>query len=283
MKRILSWLLFVFPLGASAQKLQDGITDIIYIGQQKNSYIEIAGDDVETVDIGAVEGKILYEQLPNTNIIKLKAAEANFKETNMLVVGVDTVLQFLLRFDTNPAKTLYKYSVSIPNKRKSPNRQSSITDTLDAGSTPIETKIDFSRAKNLRPNMYNVDMASGVKGTLLNIAQDGHKMYFAIRVDNMSKIDYHIDAANFEIRTRSRNLRKTAGQSNMPSFNEAPDNPQIIKIGEEARLYYAIDIFPLRPDETLFITIFEKNEVSKGRQLNIKVYNNDFNKIQVLK
>jgi len=86
--------------------------DTIYLGLNKNSYVEVKGVEPLSADVGGDKQNILIAVQENSSIVKLKALRKGFADANMIVVCKDTVLQYLIRYADNPRKNYYGYAIA---------------------------------------------------------------------------------------------------------------------------------------------------------------------------
>jgi hypothetical protein len=86
--------------------------DTIFLGLNKNSYVEVKGVEPLSADVGGDKQNILIAVQENSNIVKLKALRKGFADANMIVVCKDTVLQYLIRYADNPRKNYYEYEIA---------------------------------------------------------------------------------------------------------------------------------------------------------------------------
>ena len=87
--------------------------DTIEVGTAVNTYLRIKGMDIKNINI-AGSNNVAFQN--SNGVVMFMAKQANFQSTNMLVIAPDTVLQFYVRYNASPKKTLYQYNL----KKSSP-------------------------------------------------------------------------------------------------------------------------------------------------------------------
>lgn len=145
---------------------------------------------VRHVDRGSAD--VLVQPVEGAGrILLLKAACPHFAETNLSVVTEDgSLYTFGVRYEPAPARWTYE----LPSRAAPP---------------PNEV------ARSLRDNPPTLrgvqDHAWGVRATLDGLYLQGDTMYYQLRLENRSPLDYTLDYLRFTVRDRKK-ARRTAVQ-----------------------------------------------------------------------
>lgn len=106
-----------------------------------------------------------------------------------------------------------------------------------------------------------------------NIVFDKEELYFVIRIENNSTLDYDLNYLNFSVQTRQKGKRKS-----LQSLYQEPlfthNRPTKIAENETARLVYVMPKFSLSDDRRV---ILELNEKNGERNLQLKVSHRNIN------
>ncbi len=271
-------VIFILVCFSSLAYAQKQYMDTIEVGSSVNTYLRIKGMDIKNINI-AGSNNVAFQN--SNGVVMFMAKQANFQPTNMLVIAPDTVLQFYLRYNASPKKTLYQYNL----KKNTSNVFISGAQEATPGEEGSESKLrlsynptSFQLLKGAKPNLNAGLIRNKILFRVTTIAADHENIYFVITVMNNTPINYPIDYVNFEVRSR-KSLRASGQQSVYPQYVSSPDNVKIANPHQSIKLMYGLTKFALREDEILTITIFEKAVTSKGRQYKIDLNSNDFNAI----
>jgi conjugative transposon TraN protein len=194
---------------------------------------------------------VLVQQVKEAdNILLVKAASQNFPETNLSVVTADgNVYSFKVNYDGNPSVSIWQ----IPTQ----------------GKATIATY-----AKGIMDNpstMHGIhdhswDMCARVIG--IYISED--VIYYQLRLENQSPIDYDIGLLKFYIRNKKKGKR-TATQENELTPLHISGNTSFVKANSNSTIVVALEKFTVPDARYLAIQIMEKNG---GRHLLMRVHNN---------
>lgn len=193
--------------------------DTIYLGLFKTALVEIKGIHLKGVNIGSQADEIVIGQQDSTSIILIKARKRGFKETVLNIFGEDTTMQFLVRYEENPQKTLFTYTLPGYNSnytRGGENgnyRQFIIDELLAAQNKHIEdslkgkTQLERNekalmnpknklfagiRSKNQNINVGAID--KGVRIYLQKIYKSGNLTYLMVRISNYSMSQFQLNS-----------------------------------------------------------------------------------------
>lgn len=214
--------------------------------------VDRGSNDVLAQKAGAVE-----------NILQIKAAVENFKETNLTVITTEGKLySFMLNFEEHPMVL----NLVFEN-----------TDSV----TPLSSILSDSPNESEIENYANVvahekktisgikDKKHGIKFSLDGLFIHDDVMYYHIKIENRSNINYDIDQLRFFIRDRKR-AKRTATQE--IEINPLHINNVVPRIKGQSEHYivYALPKFTIPDKKYLTVQLMEQNG---GRHLELKIHN----------
>lgn len=253
---------------------------VIEVGSQKTTYIEFKGIIIKSNSIG---NESIGQQL-NNGILQLRAKET-FKETNMLIIAADSLIEFTLRYNPSPAKTLYQFNYSQPvtqvkeasaSKSYSPLEQKPVKDN-NAKNETLTVQRAFSKltAQKVR---YGIGMANAQMKIVCNkIYCDDEYIYISFLFSNSINMEYKVDGVKYVVVTRKKLFNKSQVRNNYLEALEDKRNPTFIVNKSPITLNYALKKFALRDDEQLVVNFYEQTTSSRGRNLTIKINANVLN------
>lgn len=193
---------------------------------------------------------VLAQQIKEApTVLLIKAAEKDFKETNLSVITEDgSVYSFAVCFSaklstwvfylpTNGSKTVASYANNVLDNPKTANG-------MKAGSFGVEARIK---------GIY-------VKDDVL---------YFQTELKNTSPIDYSIDLFRFFIKDAKKSKRTAIQETDCKPLYIAGDT-SLVKAGSAVTTVFALEKFTIPDAKYLAVQIMEKNG---GRNLNIRITN----------
>lgn len=194
---------------------------------------------------------VLVQQVKEKdNILLVKAACRKFTETNLSVVTDDgSVYSFAVDYDAGPSKCVWR----IPEQKEvSPN--------------------NYCKSILDNPKMVHGihDHNGDVYAQVIGIYIKGNTIFYQLRLDNGSTIDYGIGLLKFYIRDKKKGKR-TAVQENELKPVCMVGNITVVKAGTKDVIVAAFDKFTIPERKYFEIQIMEKNG---GRNFNLKVRNN---------
>ncbi len=194
---------------------------------------------------------VLVEQVKEAgNILLVKAAFANFSETNLSVITSDgSVYSFPVGYEKNPLTWVYALP---PQNSVTPERYAD--GILDNPQT----------MHGIRYRKW--DMLAKVSGIYIH----ENTIYYQLQLINQSAIDYDIDLLRFYIRDK-RKAKRTAIQENEMKPLYIAGNTKLVKANTTSTLVVALEKFTIPDAKFLSIEVMEKNG---GRHLLLKIHNN---------
>ena len=203
---------------------------------------------IKYVDRGTKD--ILIQQVPEAeNILLVKAAIKGFVATNLSVVLSDgSIHSYALKYDAEPSVLSFQI---LPNKDAS-------LQTYAKGIALQPRKV-----KGIRDESWMV--ASYITGIYIK----DKVIYYQLRINNESTIDYDIDFMRFYIRDKRKGKRTASQEIEIKPLFISGNTTQV-KAGNSNIAVIALAKFTLPDAKYLAIEIPEK---SGGRHLTMKVNN----------
>lgn len=212
---------------------------------------------IKYVDRGT--NNVLVQPLKeNDNILMVKAAVKQFKETNLSVVtGDGAVYTFTVIYKEQPSEFIYHLPV---------NRKASIA-------TYANSILDN------RPSIRVMRIEKyGIKASIIGIYIKDNVIFYQLLLCNHSPVDYDIDVLRFFIRDRKKGKR-TAVQENDCAPLYIAGNKTQVKAHDFSVVVVALEKFTIPDAKFLGVEIMEKNG---GRHFQLKIGNGHIMKAVLL-
>ena len=241
MKRILTFILIIVTRFTFAQ------SSSIYISTTKTTSL-IFPFPVKYVDRGSKD--LLVQQVKEQdNILLVKAATRQFPETNLTVItGEGLVYAFTVNYDDDPGTLVWQMPV-----QHEANVATYANNIIDNPAT-----------------MHGVRNASfDISAELVGIYIRGGTIYYQLKLDNKSTIDYDINYLSFSIRDKKKAQRTATQQIGLSPLYIA-GNVKLIKANSHEKMVFAFPKFTIPDAKFFFIQIDEKNG---GRNLKLRINN----------
>jgi conjugative transposon TraN protein len=203
---------------------------------------------VKHVDRGTKD--LLVEQVSEAqNILFVKAAEKNFKATNLSVItGDGSLYGFEINYKPDPGRLIYHLPVK---ENESPSFYA--RDILD-NSTKLHGV---------------TDRCWGVVGKVKGIYVKDDNIYYQLQITNKSAIDYDLDFLRFYLSDKKK-VKRTAFQEYEISPVVIVGNTRCVRANSNSIIVVAIRKFTIPDGRQFVIDIHEKDG---GRNLILKVGN----------
>jgi len=246
------------------------------VGFQKTTHL-IFPYAVSYVDLG--NGGIIADKAQGAeNIVKVKASQQGFPQTNMTVVTTDGRLySFIVDYDANPrvlnfnlaATDVSASSAVVPLAHLS---NSSVTQSdLENYSKEV---LEKRKGPHVREQKDNITLA------MQGLYTEDDMFFFPLHLTNKSNIGYDVDFVKFYIRDKKVAKRTAMQESELtPVFVYNAKLTTIPGPGQVDQVY-ALHKFTIPDDKNLVVEMFEKGG---GRQLSFVVGNRDILKARKLK
>jgi conjugative transposon TraN protein len=216
---------------------------------------------IKSVDRGSAD--IIVQKAKGVeNILQLKAAKQNFRETNLTVITADG--------------KFYSYIVDYSDNSPVLNLQF-LKDSDEEAKTSFSSGINESDVQTIarkivgeKRTIYRVkDKRYGMKLQLRGLYINEDVIYYQIELQNRSNINYDIDQFRFFIRDQKK-LKRTASQEmEIRPFYINGDTATVQ--GQSEHLFvFALPKFTIPDMKFLYVQLMEKNG---GRNLELKIHN----------
>lgn len=258
---------------------------VIPVSRNKTTFIVIHNTRCESANLGGEKGAVLCEEHPTSRdsigIVKLQAIKEHFTTTNLLVVCTDTLMEFTLKYDPDPAVTRYtfRYAGRLPvtaGTGTTGAAQPVIPDSVtQAGITVAGASLHA--LQQATPQIKRSVKEEGLYLFLDNIGLDSgdRHHFFRLRLRNTTAVAYTIDYVQFVVEAKKDfSIRARAGataQDDYPPYFSAPTNRTTIAGGDEQELIFACDKLPLPTGQQLQIIMKEQAASSRGRTITLKM------------
>jgi conjugative transposon TraN protein len=246
------------------------------VGFQKTTHL-IFPYAVSYVDLG--NGGIIADKARGAeNIVKVKASQQGFPETNMTVVTTDGRLySFLVNYDANPRVLNY-------NLASTDVSTSSAVVPLAHLSNMGVTQSDLEEYSRLvldkRKGPHVQEKKDDITLAMQGLYTQDDVFFFPLHLANSSNINYDMDFVKFYIRDKKVAKRTAIQESEVaPVFVYNASSTTIPGPGAIDQVY-ALRKFTIPDDKNLVVEMFEKGG---GRQLSFVVTNSDILKARKLK
>jgi len=185
------------------------------------------------------------------------------KESNLLIVNRDgSIFSYIVRYK----KQLSKLNYFIPLSNSIGNEKPLVTDSIQVVTS--ENKIDnrtyyyqkfCSYLLNRNQRIGRIKKRTqGIGLTVENIVFDKEELYFVVRIENNSTMDYDLNFLNLSIETRQKGKRKS-----LQSLYQEPIYKQHLPLkiieGKMVRFVYVMPKFSLSDDRRAILELNEKD------------------------
>lgn len=204
---------------------------------------------IRHVDRGT-KNVLVQQPKESDNILLVKAADNQFTHTNLSVVTSDgAVYSFAVEFSEKPGTWIY--TIPVLSHANIATYANGILDN--------------------QRTMHGIrDRSFEMEAVITGIYIKGNVIYYQLRLDNQSPIDYDIEFLRFYIRDNKKGKR-TATQENELKPLYIAGNTKQVKGYRQNVIVVALDKFTIPNAKYLAVQIHER---SGGRHLLMKVNNN---------
>lgn len=206
------------------------------------------------------------------NILQVKAAKSNFDETNLTVITSDGKLySYILNYTNNPSALNVRFENTQEDKR---NSFFPVTHSNEA-----EIKNDAENVLKAHRNIRSLkDKRFGIKLQLDGIYIDDEVMYYRIKLQNQSNINYDIEQLRFFILDQQKSKRTASQELEIQPLYIHGDTCVVTSQSEHA-FVYAVPKFTIPNKKYLTIQLMEKNG---GRNLGLIIHNKTIMKARLI-
>lgn len=227
---------------------------------------------IKSIDRGSQE-VLVQKAIGVENILQVKAGKANFKETNLTVVTSDgSLYSYLLTYTERPAEL----NIRVSNTNKAPEPLAVFS--KDATTGEIEQNAEQVSVK--KPPIKNRHSKKNDISIALNgLYVQENTLYFQIRLENSSALNYDINMLRFFIRDKKRSKRTASQEPELhPDYTHG--NAAMIRNNSEQTVVVAVPKFTIPDKKQLVIQLMEKDG---GRHLVLTLSNRDIVKAATIR
>jgi hypothetical protein len=187
------------------------------------------------------------------NVLQVKAAKENFRETNMTVITANGKLySFILRYAAEPSQ---------------------LNIQLDSTNNIFE-KIAAQKKSIHGVHNENYDMVLRLKGIFI----EKDILYYQLELKNLSNVPYDIDMTRFYIKDKKQS-RRTATQELEQFPQHIYGNTGTVDGQSKQTIVVALPKFTIPDKKIFYVQVIEKNG---GRNLRLKISNRKIVKARTL-
>ncbi len=268
MKNSIFTLLAIFGLSlAEAQQVE--ILDTIYANEQKNVALFFS-QPIRQGITGSENFVFTYNREKEQYFGLLQATPG--KESNLLIIDNDgSVFSYIVRYSKNLSNLNYFIPTSDSIGNEKPLRPKPVVGkTME---NPFDEKAYYyerfcSYLLDRKQTMGNLrQQEHGIGLSIENIVFDKEELYFVIKLENSSSLDYDLNFIKLSIQTRKKGKKKslqTLDQEPIFKYNV----PSKIAESETVRLVYVLPKFSLSDER---VVVLELNEKNGERDFELKV------------
>ncbi|MDP3181115.1 MAG: conjugative transposon protein TraN [Bacteroidota bacterium] len=217
---------------------------------------------IKSVDKGS-QSVLVQKAKGVENILQIKAGKEGFEETNLTVITTEGKLYcFLLNYATQPSVLNLSFGIAKP----------SVKDAFFSSGDHNEGEIQaYSNAVSIeKKKVHGIkDKKYGMRLRLDGLFIRDNVMYYRIKMENQSNINYDIDQVRFYIRDRKKAKRTATQEIEIKPLYVQNDTPTIKGLSEHI-FVFALPKFTIPDQKYLAVQLMEKNG---GRHLELNVKN----------
>lgn len=174
---------------------------------------------------------------------------------------------------------LFAFSVVVNAQETVYLSQASVLEKPD-GYFPIKERVSQKVAESRTFKVIHADRSSKVRSQFGGITiQDDH-LFFKLKLNNRSNINYDVDFIRFYIRDLKTAKRTVTQEQELHPVYSYGLNDRTIEGKTSAIYVFALSKFPISKDQALFAEVYEKNG---GRHLYLKARHKDIGKARAYK
>lgn len=207
------------------------------------------------------------------NILQIKAAKSNFDETNLTVITSDGKLySYIINYTSNPSVLNIRFTNAGEDKT---NAFLPVTHSSEA-----EIRADAETVLNANKNIRGLkNRKFGIKLLLDGLYINNDVMYYRIKIENQSNINYEIEQLRFFIRDQQKSKRTASQELEVQPLNIHGDT-SVVASQLEHVFVYTVPKFTIPDKKYLTIQLMEKNG---GRNLRLIIHNKTIMKARLVK
>lgn len=218
---------------------------------------------IKSVDRGSDE--ILVQKAKGVeNILQVKAARPNFRETNLTLITADgRLFSFALTYSERPLSLTLEFAGNPTNAKP-------LALFSTSGTTEAEIQQNAEKVVGKKRTVGGLkDAKYGIQFQVTGIYNKEDVLYFQIKLKNKSNITYGIDQLRFFIRDQKQVQRTATQELEIEPVYVKGELNSIAGLSEKV-FVFALPKFTIPDNKYLVVQIMEKNG---GRHLDVKVSN----------
>ncbi len=207
------------------------------------------------------------------NILQVKAAKSNFDETNLTVITSDGKLySYIINYTSNPSVLNMVFTKAEEDKTTA---FFPVTHSNEA-----EIKTDAGNVFNANRNIRGLaDKRFGIKLQLNGLYINNEVMYYRIKIENQSNINYDVEQLRLFIMDQQKSKRTASQELEVQPLYIHGDT-SVVGSQSEHVFVYAVPKFTIPDKKYLTIQLMEKNG---GRNLKLIIHNKTIMKARLVK
>lgn len=236
---------------------------------------------ITSVDRGSAD--ILVQKTPGVeNVLKLKAAQRGFTETNLTVITTDgRYYSFAVSYMADPTQLTWQILPEQASSASQPAAKQELTAIFsETERNAANMKALIGQASITKRNVDGVsDAGYGMKLSLCGLYTAKDLFFYKLVMHNQSSISYDVEAIRFYVRDKKR-VKRTATQEVSLSPLEITGNANRIEAGREEMLIVVMPKLTIAADKELVVECSEQNG---GRKLTCRMNNKQLLKAKPIK
>lgn len=241
-----------------------GAQDTVYVSHNKTTAIEFPGRITNPVNAG----RHLIAAVKGDNVLTVKALKGFFPSQIRITTEDGEDYHFPVAFSYGRAGRFY---------RLASNQE---TEPAEARRKTPEEEVSLKLASGRVRNVVSSDRKSRVKAELGQISVLGNTLFYKLKIENHSSINYDLDFVRFYVRDLKTAKRTVTQEREIHPTHAIGATQNTITAGGSGQYVFAFDKFPLAKGQALFTEIYEKNG---ARNLYLKVTTRENVKAQLIK
>lgn len=217
------------------------------------------------VDLGS-DGIIVDKVQPTENVLKIKANKLGFDQTTLVVITEEgKYYPFLVDYHDSPSILHLNMAGNVEQDRQIAERHGVLRSgtwegiTLSGEAANSEEIRDLSE-KVLHRKRFIKDI--GVAKMRMSFTLEGvyidHKiLFFQVRLENRSEIDYAIDFFKFFIKDREVTRRMAFQELELPKVQQYPASSRVVPHKGDLTLVFALPMVSYGEDKVLELQVYE--------------------------
>jgi len=253
------YILFItiFSLLDRSSSAQSLIQKNIYVSSSKTTFL-IFDAKIDYFDLGSSD--VGLKRADNKdNIIKIKAINEGFKETNLTVMTSNNqYYSFILNYSNNPDTLNYFLKSNIKDQAKQAQPKVVESELKPEKVDSLDSPINLTQSANRSfvAGKRKNKMIFLVKGIYIK----NNKLLFQTEISNQSNIDYDIDFLKFSIKNKRRFKKSISQETEIKPTSILNDTNNIVKAGNQpVKKVFIFEKFTIPDKKELVIDLWEKN------------------------